>query len=256
MEAQAFYERIGLVERLPALNKKLDKKMFYDFADINRKEKNIIKKYVDRMELTFLLIPSTINIQAFINEEYHYEGVQYVTVRLRNNVTDKQIQVLEEVIHGALPNPVVLIFSLQDELMVSTCLKRLNKVNKSQVVLDEIHHTGWFQNDDSNNITAEFLKSIRISNLSFFNFYKYYKEIDIAVKAYQDAGIVGSFEVIKEDEERQRRDELIKKVEDLEQEKNRLMKVIKRESQFNKKVELNMKVQQLNKEMERIKASL
>ncbi len=65
---------MGLESRLTPLNKKLDKKMFYDFADIKQKEKNVISKFVERLELSYLLTPSTINIQPMINEEYHYEG--------------------------------------------------------------------------------------------------------------------------------------------------------------------------------------
>lgn len=256
LNAFDFYERIGLAKRVPAVKKKLDKKMFYDYADLNKKEKNVIMKNVERMELSYLLTPSTINIQAFINDEYHIEGVMIVTVQLRGAVTDKHIQLLEEVIHGALPNPVVLTFMYNNELCVSTCVKRLNKVNKNHVVLQKIHRTGWFHGEEDNLIEKSFLNSMELSRLSFTNFYDFYKDIDLAVKAFQDAKFIGMFHVVKDDEERLQHDTIVKKVQEIEDEINKLRNAIKKESQFNKKVEMNIKVQQLKKELETIKSKL
>lgn len=259
LDAFRFFEQIGLKDRLPAVKKKLDKKMFYDYADVNKKEKNVITKYVERMELSFLLTPSTINIQAFINEEYHYEGVMFVTVKLRDEVTEKHVRVLEEVIHGALPNPVVITFTFKDEICVSSCMKRLNKVNKNNVVLETIHRTNWFsENDNANNNTFvdNFIQSIMLSNLSFTTFFNFYKDIDLAVKAFQNAEIIGAYKVLKDDKERQQQEAVISQIKDIEQEINQLKAAIKKETQFNKKVELNMKVQQLKKELDNIKSNV
>lgn len=256
MGAFRFYEQIGLNDRLPAVKKKLDKKMFYDYADVNKKEKNVITKYVERMELSFLLTPSTINIQAFINEEYHYEGVMFVTVKLRDEVTEKHVRVLEEVIHGALPNPVVITFTFKDEICISSCMKRLNKVNKNNVVLETIHRTNWFSENDSTSIVDNFIQSILLSNLSFTTFFDFYKDIDLAVKAYKDAEIIGAYKVLKDDKERQQQEAIISQIMDMEQEISRLKAAIKKETQFNKKVELNMNVQQLRKELDNIKSNV
>ncbi|MFD1349055.1 DUF4391 domain-containing protein [Oceanobacillus caeni] len=252
MDAFQFYERIELKGRLPAVKKKLDKKMFYDYSDVNKKEKNVITKYVERIELSFLLTPSTINIQALINEKYHYEGVMFVTVQLRDEVADKHVRVLEEVIHGALPNPIVITFAFKDEICVSSCMKRLHKVNKNNVVLETIHRTNWFSENDSTSVVDNFLHSLLLSNLSFTTFFDFYKEIDLAVKAYQDSKIIGAYKVLKDDKERQQQEAIIYQIKDIEQEIITLKAAIKKETQFNKKVELNMKVQQLKKELENI----
>ena len=73
LDAFRFFEQIGLKDRLPAVKKKLDKKMFYDYADVNKRKK-CDYKICGEDGTFFLLTPSTINIQAFINEKYHYEG--------------------------------------------------------------------------------------------------------------------------------------------------------------------------------------
>lgn len=230
--------------------------MFYDHADLNKTEKNVIMKNVERMELSYLLTPSTINIQPFINEEYHFEGVMFVTVQLRGDVTNKQIQLLEKVIHTALPNPVVLTFILNNKICVSSCIKRLNKVNKNHVVLDTIHRTDWFKNNESNSTVKSFMQHMELSKLSFTHFFDFYKEIDLAVKAFQDATVIGTYRMIKDDEARKQHEALIANIREIEQEISKLKTAIKKESQFNKKVEMNMRVQQLKKELETIKSKI
>jgi len=248
MSASTFYREIGLEQKLPSLNKKLDKKIFYDYADLNKKEKNVITKYIERMELTYLLTPSTINIQPFISDELHYEGVMYITVRVREEATEKQITVIEEVIHGALPNPVIIVFSLNDEMLVSTCMKRLNKVNQSSVVLGEIHRTEWINlHNFDNSLTHDFIQSIHLTKVNFSNFYEFYKEVDLAVQAYQQMKVVGSFQVVKDDKKREQQQVIIGKINKAEQEIAKLKKAMKKESQFNKKVEYNVKIHQLAK---------
>lgn len=256
IEAYEFYRRIGLDSRLTAINKKLDKKMFYDFADINKKEKTAITKNIERMELTYLLTPTTINIQAFINEDYHFEGIMFVTVSLKEGTTEKDIKVLEEVIHGALPHPVVLTFSFQSKILISTGMKRLSKVNKSTVVLETIHRTDWIVDVRGEPVVSDFLQSIQLFNLNFSNFYEFYKDIDMAVEAFENTNTIGTFKIIKEDEQREAQQSLIHQIHEIEQSITRLKTSIKKETQFNKKVELNIKVQKLIKELEQIKEQL
>lgn len=257
MSASTFYREIGLEQKLPSLNKKLDKKIFYDYAVLNKKEKGVITKYVERMELTYLLTPSTINIQPFINDEFHYEGVMYITVRMREETTEKQIALIQEVIHGALPNPVIIVFHLNDVILVSTCMKRLNKVNQSSVVLSGIHRTAWISlHDLENTLIHDFIQSIHLTKVNFSNFLEFYKEIDLAVQAYQQVDLVGSFQVVKDDRKREQQQVIIGKINETEQGIAKIKKAMKKETQFNKKVEYNVKIQQLSNYITELKSEL
>ncbi|KGR83661.1 hypothetical protein CD31_15740 [Lysinibacillus boronitolerans JCM 21713 = 10a = NBRC 103108] len=244
---------MGLESRLTPLNKKLDKKMFYDFADIKQKEKNVISKFVERLELSYLLTPSTINIQPMINEEYHYEGVMFVTASLKEETLDKHVNVLEEVIHGALPHPVVITFTWQDQILISTCIKRLNKVNRAAVVLETIHRTNWIDDQITDSVKTAFLQSFQLVNLNFANFYEFYKDMDLTVEAFENAKTVGDFTIVKSDEEREQQLLLIQHIQEKELAISRLIAAIKKETQFNKKVEMNIKVQQLTMDIEQLK---
>ena len=256
MAASHFYEIIGLDSKLKALSRKLDKKMFYDYADLKKKEKDVIAKHIERIELTYLLTPSTINIQPHINEEVHYEGVMFITVRLREGAAEKHIGIIEEIIHGALPNPVIVVFTLQDNILVSSCMKRINKVDKNSSVLIEIHQTRWINLDQITDTQNRFIESIYITNLSFNNFFEFYKGVDLAVEALQNAETTGRYHVEKNQEKHDEQQKAIQRIQTLEEEIKKLKTDIKKESQFNKKVELNMKFQQITKQVAELKNRL
>ena len=251
MTALMFYRKIGLETKLSALNKKLDKKIFYDFADLNKKEKDVITRYIERMELAYLLTANTINIQSFVNDEFHYEGVMFITVQLREVTKDKQVNVIQEIIHGALPNPTVIVFYLNEDVLISTCMKRLNKVDKVSAVLGEIHHSQWMNFETENESIKEFIKTVHLSNISFLNFLEFYKEMDLAVQALQNSIIVGSFQIVKDEQQ-----QIIHEINRIEQEINKLKVAIKKETQFNKKVDFNVNIQQLTKQATKLKNEL
>lgn len=256
MAGLMFYRMIGLDNKVRPLYKKLDKKMFYDFADLNKKEKDYITKYIERIELTYLLTPTTINIQPFINEEFHYEGVMFITIRLREEAKDNHLPVIGEIIQGSLPNPVVIVFEKLDHIQVGTCLKRLNKVNSSQVVLEQFHYTPWMDLDNHDETVEQFIKAIHVTNISFYNFFEFYKEIDLAVQAFQNTAITGQFHVIKDEEQHEKQQQFIQQITELENEITKWKNKMKKETQFNRKVEYNIKIQQLIKQIEQMKQQL
>lgn len=256
MGATQFYELIGLAERLPNNKKILSKKMFYDYTEIDRKEKKAVQNYVKRIELSYLLTESTINIQTFIDSEYYYEGVMFITVQLKEEVEDKHVSLLSEAIHSTIPNPVVITFSFEDKIQVSSCMKRLNKVDKEKIVLERIHYTDWFRVTRKVDITSKFLEELQIENLSFTTFYNFYQEIDLAIKAYQDAHILGTYRVVKNEEDRAKQEAIVVEMNRIENEINGLKRAIKKESQFNKKVELNLSVQKLKKQLDNLKNNI
>mgnify|MGYP001181035379 CR=1 FL=1 len=247
-----FYARLGLDDKVRPLHKKLDKKMFYDFADLTKKEKDYITKYIDRIELTYVLTPSVINIQPFINEDYYYEGVMFITIRLRQETKEAHLSVIGEIIQGALPNPVVMVFEKEGNVQVGTCLKRLNKIDKTQVVLEEFAYTPWFSPDSDDETVRQFIDAVHITALSFSHFFRFYQDIHFAVQAFQHAKAVGAFYIAADEESRQ----LIAQIEQAEAEIEKWKNKIKNETQFNRKVEYNMKIQQLTKQIEQWKQQL
>lgn len=254
--AEKFYEQIGIGQFLSPIHKKLDKKLFYEQAGLKKTEKEAIAKSIERMELAYILTVSTINIQPYITSEYHVEGVMVITVKLREESADRQAVIIDEAIHRALPNPVVLVFDWNGECQISTAMKRLNKVDRTSVVLEGIHRTGWFCPTEAEAEFEAFLQAVRLENVRFSNFYDFYKDLDRAVEAVEHARVAGSFKVAESDAEYEELQAVVLQIQRLEQETAKLKAAIRKESQFNKKVEMNVKIQQMVKQMESLKKQL
>ncbi|MCZ0754196.1 DUF4391 domain-containing protein [Anoxybacillus sp. J5B_2022] len=252
MAGVAFYQMIGLDSHVRPLHKKLDKKTFYDFADLNKKEKDYITKYVERIEVTYVLTPSNMNIQPFINEEYHYEGVMFITIRLREEAKDTHVSTISEVIQGALPNPVVIMFTKKENIQVHTCIKRRNKVDRSQAVLEQQAYTPWFQLDERNETVQQFIRSVHMKNVSFAHFFQFYQDIHLAVQAFQHTNVVGTFYIVTNEQSQQ----LIAQIKQLETEIAAWKANLKKETQFNRKVEMNMNIHKLTTQIEQLKQRL
>lgn len=252
MAGVAFYQMIGLDSHVRPLHKKLDKKTFYDFADLNKKEKDYVTKYVERIELTYVLTPSNMNIQPFINEEYHYEGVMFITIRIREEAKDNHVSTISEVIQGALPNPVVIMFTKKENIQVNTCIKRRNKVDQSQAVLEQQAYTPWFPLNETNETVRQFIASVHMKNVSFAHFFQFYQDIHRAVQAFQHVHAVGAFYIAANEQSQQ----LIAQIKQLETEIAVWKAKLKKETQFNRKVEMNMKIHELTAQIEQLKQRL
>ena len=44
--------------------------MFYDNGDLSKEDKKIFIDYIDRIEMSYILNSSTLNIAPFVNVEY------------------------------------------------------------------------------------------------------------------------------------------------------------------------------------------
>ena len=76
------FELLGL-DKVKYLGRKLDKKMFYDNGDLSKEDKKIFIEYIDKIEMSYILNSSTLNIAPFINNEYYYEAIVYLNVKLK-----------------------------------------------------------------------------------------------------------------------------------------------------------------------------
>ena len=61
------FELLGL-DKVKYLGGNLDKKMFYDNGDLSKEDKKIFIDYIDRIEMSYILNSSTLNISSFIND--------------------------------------------------------------------------------------------------------------------------------------------------------------------------------------------
>ena len=246
------FELLGL-DKVKYLGRKLDKKMFYDNGDLSKEDKRVFIDYIDRIEMSYVLNSSTINIAPFVNEEYYYEAIVYLKVKLKQK--DK-IDKISKIINNNIPNPLVIIYEFDKEYSISTAIKRLSKTEKNKTVVEESNTTNWLDISSLSENDKKFIESISLSKIPYTNLFDFYKTINDKIYLFNMSDKTGEYEDISDKKTLEESKQISEKIEKLEVELKKTLSKLKRESQFNKKMELNVKAVEINKKIEKLKGKL
>lgn len=237
--------------RIPAacrIDQRLHKKQFYELVRMNRAQQESFAKPIESITWTHTLKKGTINIPPLVTDMIEYIEITYIHVKLKEKAPVKKIA---EVIHR-IPYPVVLFLTYEDELCISTALKRINQADVSKLTVDEYFQTDWIDLQNPTDEAIEFLKSLEVNRLSFENFYRFYQDICDRIVAYEAALLGGGFST----EETPQRKQTLDKIKSLQDEIVSLRGAMKKETQFNAKVDLNIKIKKLSDQMNELKKGL
>ena len=246
------FELLGL-DKVKYLGRKLDKKMFYDKGDLSKEDKRIFIDYIDRIEMSYVLNSSTINIDPFVNDEYYYEAIVYLKVKLKQK--DK-IDKISKIINNNIPNPLVIIYEFDKQYSISTAIKRLSKTEKNKTVVEESNTTSWLDISRLSENDKKFIESISLGKIPYTNLFDFYKTINNKIYMFKMSDKIGEYEDISDKKTLEESKKISEQIEKLETELKKTLSKLKRESQFNKKMELNVKATNLSKEIENLKRNL
>lgn len=245
-----FFNLVGFDKKINPVNIRIDKKTIYENIDLSSKEKKMIAECIEKVEIAYVLNSKNIKIQPYSEENIRYESIAFIRIQMRKK--DK-IENIAELLNYSIPNPIVLIFEFEDEVLIATAPKRLNKADKNKAVFEKINFTDWMKLQNLSELELKFFDSIKLSNLPHTNFYEFYSAIDEAVFLLNNFCIVKQFKISQNEEERIAKRNIIEKIKTLEEKLNKIQSRISKETQFNKKVELNINSCKIKEEIEELK---
>ena len=241
------------LDRVNYLGRRLDKKMFYDNGDFSKEDKKIFVDYIDRIEMSYLINSTNLNIQPFINDEYYYKAIAYLKITLKQ---DGKLGKISKIINNTIPNPIVLIYDLENKYKISTAIKRLSKSEKDKTVIEESRSTPWLDINNLKDNERIFIESISLNKLPYTNLFDFYKVMNDKIYIFEKSLEFGEYKDINNKEELRLNKEISEKIEKLEADLKKTIIKLKRENQFAKKMELNVKATELQKEIDELKNSL
>lgn len=241
------------LDKVKYFGRKLDKKMFYDKGDLSKEDKRIFIDYIDRIEMSYVLNSSTINIAPFVNDEYYYEAIVYLKVKLKQK--DK-IDKISKIINNNIPNPLVIIYEFDEQYSISTAIKRLSKTEKNKTVVEESNTTNWLDISSLSENDKKFIESVSLGKIPYTNLFDFYKTINDKIYMFNMSDKIGEYEDISDKKTLEESKKISEQIEKLEAELKKTLSKLKRESQFNKKMEFNVKATEINKEIENLKRNL
>lgn len=241
------------LDRVNYLGRRLDKKMFYDNGDFSKEDKKIFIDYIDRIEMSYLINSTNLNIQPFINDEYYYKAIAYLKITLKQ---DGKLDKISKIINNTIPNPIVIIYELENKYKISTAIKRLSKSEKDKTVIEESRSTPWLDINNLKDNERIFIESISLNKLPYTNLFDFYKVMNDKIYIFEKSLEYGEYKDINNKEELRLNKEISEKIEKLEVDLKKTISKLKRENQFAKKMELNVKATDLQKEIDKLKNSL
>lgn len=127
--------------------------------------KRLIMNAVGRIDLVSLLNDQTIHIRPYKDDEYSYQAIYVlqITLKKEERLTDLSIQ-----LHSAFPEPTIILFNLGEKEWISVAPKRLNKLDQTKTVIDDI--VVQQLNNESN-------QYINFNNITAIDLKDYYQQI-------------------------------------------------------------------------------
>lgn len=153
--------------KIPAINKqRVPVKMLIDQLQPTPANKRLIESHVASIYLVSLLNEQTIHYRAYKDDEYSYQAIYVLQVTLKK---DDQLTDLSVQLHSAFPEPTILLMDYaSDREWISAAPKRINRVDTTKTVLDDIV---------VQKIDGEAYKYLDLSKLSAVNLKEYYMKV-------------------------------------------------------------------------------
>lgn len=234
------YESMNIPEACRVGNT-IYKKLFYENGAMTSTDKELFTSGIEKIIWKYSFKEENLNVKAFKNEELDYEEIALIEVSLINESKYKRIA---EIIHRAIPYPLILIFTFKDKVLINTAYKRINKVDESRNTVEDFVFSYWIDINILKGNEISFIKSIDIMNLSFTNIYKFYCSFVEKVNILNASNVAGDFETLR-NKDIQEVNNLNSQIEELNGEIEKLKIEINKEQHFNKKMDINIKMKKL-----------
>ncbi|MDD2494625.1 MAG: DUF4391 domain-containing protein [Tissierellia bacterium] len=163
------YEKL-FIPKKARLKTRIPFNQIFKAMNINLKEQKELANNINKIYLIGEINSINCNYQIYKNEYYLYETIQYLYIELSKK---ENLEMIDDIFHRLLPNPIIIIYSFNDKPAYSTSLKRLNKVENDKIVVENIYNTTF-------NIDEYFYKKLKeiMNAKGIINLFELYKEID------------------------------------------------------------------------------
>lgn len=239
---------------LPAdakVEQRVPKKLLVEQGAPTAADKRQIQDGMEELQWVAALKPTNIGVPVFRDADHEYLEVAVLTTVFRKNA---KVVRLTELIHRAIPYPVLLVSSFTDagtsttgaQLQISAAHKRFAQNEAGKFVVDEILTTNPFALDAVPSPTAQaFLKTLALSQLPTRELFAFYQGWIDAIVGLAAASITGKFTLPESPEQMRQMRESIAKHSQILTELSALRAQAVREKQMNRLVELNMNIKRL-----------
>lgn len=208
-------------------------------------DRRLVTEGVEELTWIASLKPSNCGLAGFTNEERTYEELAVLSLSVR---PEGKADRLMELVHRAIPYPVLLVCEQAPRVCLSLAHKRWSQAKAGSWVLDGDLAIAELGDGASPALVEGFLEALPLARQAAASLWTVYEGWMEAVSAYQVAVVTGSFERAATPKEAQARREALAACARLEADMKALRTAARGETQVRRLVELNLKLKQLEAE--------
>lgn len=221
---------------------RVPKKLLTEQGAPTAADKRRIQDGIEEMVWVAALKPTNIAVPAFRDEVREYLEIVVLTTTLRTAAKPTR---LIELIHRAIPYPLVLVAAHGDTVTLSLAHKRWSQGETGKVVIEDVRRTAPFQPDTPTAEETRFLASLAISRLPTRNLFALYQGWLDRVAALEAAQITGTFAPPDSADRASALRDGIDTYARLQRDIVVLRTQAEKEKQLNRRVELNLEIKRL-----------
>jgi hypothetical protein len=239
---------------LPAscrVDQRVPKKMLVEHGAPTAADRRLINEAIEAVEWVAALKPNTIGVAPYRDEVREYLEIALLTVALREErATAAQQTRLIQLIHRAVPYPVLLIAVAAPKLSLSLAHKRWAQNESGKIVLDgEVVRVSLPDDAPSDDALQRFLAALAISRRPGAHLQALYQGWMDTLTALAAARLTGRFALAQGAEQAAARRQALAQCQQLEAEAAHLRAQAKKEKQLARQVELNLRLKRVEAQL-------
>ena len=248
------------------VGQRVPKKLLVENGAPTAADKRLINDRVEEIQWLAALKPNTIGVPAYSDDVREYLEIAVLCLTLRGEpITAANLARLAELVHRAVPYPVLLLLDTPQGLSVSLAHKRWAQNEAGKVVLDGDVMTTALNtnaadatdaNDTAQTTHAAFIQAVALRHQPQGNLMDMYQGWMVCVLAWQVARHTGLFKIENSLQCLSNKREQLQKIERLTIDATRLRTQSAKAKQLAKQVELNLALQRVQAELTQVRSHL
>jgi hypothetical protein len=227
------------------VDQRVPKKLFLEQGAPTAADKRALQEGIEEAQWIAALKPANIGVPAFRDDMREYLEIVVLTATLRSQAKTPR---LTELIHRAIPYPLLFVTEQASGTTISLAHKRASHAETGAVVLDGAISIATLANEVAETDTR-FLASLRLADQPSQSLYALYQGWIDRAQALAASRLIGQFELAKSEAAAAERRAALGEHTRLTREIAGLRARAANESQISRRVELNLAIQRLEAEL-------